>query len=167
MFDPVVLSVTKMQASEIINAIPDEATLGATIRALSPESVAILADELPSLANGIASAFGCRAVAEFQDVYPVTANDPKAAAHALTVLGTVFGAGRAVPLAHPVMASESFSAVLQEVPGAFVFLGTTPDGIDPDAAEMNHSPRAVFDDRVLGDQAAALASLALSHLGRS
>ncbi|MFE3179115.1 M20 family metallopeptidase [Amycolatopsis sp. NPDC059235] len=163
-FDPVVLSVTKMQASEIINAIPDEATLGATIRALSAESVDILARELPSLANGIASAFGCRAETEFRSVYPVTTNDPKAAAHALTVLGDLFGTERAVPLENPVMASESFSAVLNEVPGAFIFLGTTPDGIDPDAAEMNHSPRAIFDDSVLGDQAAALATLALSHV---
>ncbi|UKD51273.1 M20 family metallopeptidase [Amycolatopsis sp. FU40] len=165
-FDPVVLSVTKMQASDIINAIPDEATLAATIRALSAESVDILARELPSLADGIASAFGCRAETEFRSVYPVTANDPETAAHALTVLGDLFGPERAVPLEHPIMASESFSAVLKEVPGAFVFLGTTPEGIDPDTAEMNHSPRAVFDDSVLSDQAAALAALALSHVSR-
>ncbi|MGW4402210.1 M20 metallopeptidase family protein [Amycolatopsis nivea] len=163
-FDPVVLSVTKMQASDIINAIPDEATLAATIRALSAESVEILARELPSLADGIASAFGCQAETEFRSVYPVTANDPDAATHALTVLGDLFGAERAVPLEHPIMASESFSAVLNEVPGAFIFLGTTPEGTDPDTAEMNHSPRAIFDDSVLGDQAAALAALALSHV---
>jgi hippurate hydrolase len=163
-FDPVVLSVTKMQASEIVNAIPDEATLGATIRALSPESVDILERELPALADGIASAFGCRAESEFRAVYPVTVNDPEAAARALTVFGEVFGPDRAVSLEHPVMVSESFSAVLNEVPGAFVFLGSTPDGIDPDTAEMNHSPRAVFDDSVLGDQAAALAALALRHV---
>ncbi|MER5388178.1 M20 family metallopeptidase [Saccharopolyspora sp. NPDC002686] len=164
-FDPVVLSVTKMQASEIINAIPDEATLGATIRALSRDSVEILSRELPSLADGIASAFGCGAESEIRSVYPVTENDPKTAARALNVLGDLFGADRALALEHPVMASESFSAVLDEVPGAFVFLGATPDGIDPDMAEMNHSPRALFDDSVLGDQAASLASLALSHVG--
>ncbi|WP_409185809.1 M20 family metallopeptidase [Amycolatopsis sp. VS8301801F10] len=163
-FDPVVLSVTKMHASEIINAIPDEATLGATIRALSPESVETLSRELPSLTDGIASAFGCRAETEFKSVYPVTSNDPKAATHALNVLGDLFGAERAVPLEHPIMASESFSAVLNEVPGAFIFLGTTPEGENADTAEMNHSPRAVFDDNVLADQSAALASLALSHV---
>ncbi|WP_409463096.1 M20 family metallopeptidase [Amycolatopsis sp. GA6-003] len=163
-FDPVVLSVTKMHASEIINAIPDEATLGATIRALSPENVETLSRELPSLTDGIASAFGCRAETEFKSVYPVTSNDPKAATHALNVLGDLFGAERAVPLEHPIMASESFSAVLNEVPGAFIFLGTTPEGENADTAEMNHSPRAVFDDNVLADQSAALASLALSHV---
>lgn len=153
-----------MQASDIINAIPDEATLAATIRALSTENVDILAHELPGLANGIASAFGCRAETEFRSVYPVTSNDPQTATHALTVLGDLFGTERAVPLEHPIMASESFSAVLNEIPGAFIFLGTTPNGTDPDTAEMNHSPRAVFDDSVLPDQSAALAALALSHL---
>ncbi|MEV6982734.1 hypothetical protein AB0M95_15945 [Sphaerisporangium sp. NPDC051017] len=64
----------------------------------------------------------------------------------------------------PVMASEDFSFVLDEVPGAFVFLGATPSHIDPARAEMNHSPRAVFDDGVLADQAVALAALALRHV---
>ena len=61
------------------------------------------------------------------------------------------------------MGSEDFSFVLQKVPGTFVFLGATPEGIDPDA-ETNHSPRVVFDDGLLGDQAAALAHLAFARL---
>ena len=88
-----------------------------------------------------------------------------AARHALSVLEQTFGSDRVEELAHPAMASEDFSYVLDEVPGAFVFLGATPAGTDPEEAEMNHSPRAVFDDGVLGDQAAALAALALSHVG--
>ena len=164
-FDPVVLSVTKMQASDIINAIPDEATLGVTIRTLSDESVEVLARELPAIVEGIAAAHGCRALSEFRTVYPVTRNDPASAAHVLRTLTDLFGNERAVALENPTMVSEDFCYVLNEVPGAFLFLGTTPDGLDPATAEMNHSPRAVFDDGVLGDQAAALAALALSHVG--
>ena len=65
----------------------------------------------------------------------------------------------------PLMASEDFSYVLEQVPGAFLLLGATPPELPPDAVEFNHSPRAVFDDAVLADQAAALACLALSHVG--
>ena len=61
------------------------------------------------------------------------------------------------------MASEDFSVVLEEVPGTYIFLACSPDGSD--AQEFNHSPRVIFDDSVLGDQAAALAQLAFSHLG--
>lgn len=164
-FDPIVLSVTKMHASDIINAIPDEATLGVTIRTLSQASIDTLASELPALVEGIAAAHGCRGEATFRTVYPVTVNDSDAADHVLSVLGTLFGEGRAIELEHPSMVSEDFSYVLNEVPGAFLFLGTTPAGENPDTAEMNHSARAVFDDGVLADQAAALAALAWSHVG--
>ncbi len=58
------------------------------------------------------------------------------------------------------MGSEDFSYVLEEVPGAFVFLFVTPDGVDPETAAVNHSPEVLFDDAHLPDQAAALATLA-------
>jgi amidohydrolase len=164
-FDPVVLTVTKLAASEVLNVIPDSASLAATVRTLSERSVARLAAELPPLIEGIAAAHGCAAEVVFEPVYPVTVNDEAAAERALDVLARTFGAGRVERAPQPMMASEDFSFVLREVPGAFVFLGTTPPGTPLDHVEMNHSPRAVFDDAVLGDQAAALAAFALAHVG--
>jgi hippurate hydrolase len=164
-FDPVVVSVTKLAASEVLNVIPDRAELAATVRTLSGEVTRRAASELPTLAESIARAHGCQAEASFEVVYPVTVNDEACADAALSVIAHVFGAERAVRLAAPVMASEDFSFVLDEVPGAYLFLGATPPHVDPAEAEMNHSPRALFDDAVLGDQAAALAALALAHVG--
>jgi hippurate hydrolase len=164
-FDPIVLSVTKLAASEILNVIPDTASFAATVRTLSAASVAKVQGELPTLVQHIAAAHGCRAELDFEVVYPVTVNTPGETAAALAVLGSTFGDDRVETLPAPVMASEDFSFVLEQVPGAFVFLGATPADIDPAVAEMNHSPRAVFDDEVLADQAAALAALALSHVG--
>jgi hippurate hydrolase len=66
---------------------------------------------------------------------------------------------------NPMAGAEDFSRVLQEVPGAMVFLGATIDGRDFETAPFNHSPEAAFDDRVLPDGAALLAQLALGHLG--
>lgn len=163
--DPVVISVTKLHASDAVNVIPDQASLAATVRTLSHAAVDRLRDELPMLAHEIAAAHGCRADAAFEVAYPVTVNDAARATDALAVLRDVFGDERVQMRAAPMMASEDFSFVLDEVPGAFVILGATPAEIDPADAEMNHSPRAVFDDGVLGDQAAALAALALHHVG--
>ena len=164
-FDPIVLSVTKLAASEILNVIPDTARCEATVRTLSAASVAKVQGELPAIVEHVAAAHGCRAELDFEVVYPVTVNSPRETAAALNVLRETFGTERVETLSTPVMASEDFSFVLEQVPGAFIFLGATPSGIDPAAAEMNHSPRAVFDDGVLADQAAALAALALSHVG--
>jgi hippurate hydrolase len=65
---------------------------------------------------------------------------------------------------NPITGAEDFAFVLEEVPGAFVFLGACPPDTDPGAAAYNHSPRAVFDDRVLPDGAELLAELALRRL---
>lgn len=163
-FDPVVISVTQLSASEVLNVIPEHAELGATVRTLSVDAVERLRADLPALASAIAEAHGCLAESTFEVVYPVTVNDEASAHAALSTLADLFGEARVRRLEQPMMASEDFSFVLREVPGAFVFLGATPAHIDPADAEMNHSPRAVFDDGVLADQATALAALALSHL---
>ncbi|GGM44632.1 hippurate hydrolase [Microbacterium saperdae] len=164
-FDPVVLTVTQLFAGEVINAIPDEAGLGATLRTASNSAVAQVQRELPALVERIAAAHGCTAETEVIVGYPVTVNSDAEARGAIETLRSTFGQDRVEELPTAIMASEDFSFVLAEVPGAFVFLGATPEGIDPASAEMNHSPRAVFDDGVLGDQAAALAALALRHVG--
>jgi hippurate hydrolase len=164
-FDPVVLTVTQLSAGEAINVIPDSARLGATVRALSDAALATLAVETERIASGIASAHGCRAEVEFETIYPVTSNDPGTTAAAMMTLSDVFGPGRVEVMPEPRMGSEDFSFVLHEVPGTFIFLQATPPELDYTTAAYNHSPRVVFDDSVLGDQAAALAALALSHVG--
>ncbi len=53
--------------------------------------------------------------------------------------------------------------MLDEVPGAYVFLGATVHP-DPETAPGNHSPLANFDDSVVPDGAALLAELAARRL---
>jgi len=163
-FDPVVVSVTKLSAGTVFNVIPDTASLGATVRTLSRESLEVLQREIPRLASSIAEAHGCRAEVDFDVVYPVTVNDAERTAETIDRLGELFGPARAVRMPDPLMGSEDFSFVLERVPGTFVFLSASPDGTDRATAAANHSPRVVFDDGVLADQAAALAHLAISAL---
>lgn len=160
-FDPVVVSVTKLAAGEVFNVIPDSASLGATVRTLSRESLAVLQGEIPRLATGIAEAHGCRAEIDFEVIYPVTVNDSDRTAEAVGSLGELFGADRVGSMENPLMGSEDFSFVLERVPGTFLFLHASPDGVDVETAPGNHSPRVLFDDAVLADQAAALAHLAI------
>ncbi len=64
----------------------------------------------------------------------------------------------------PASGSEDFSLVLNKVPGAMLLVGAAPEGADVEKAPQNHSPRALFDDRVLHRQAALLAELAQRRL---
>lgn len=165
--DPVVLTVAQLRGGDAINVIPDSAALGATVRTLSRESERRVREEVGRLAEGIAAAHGCRAEVRFDAEYPVVVNDDAEATRVGVVLRALFGSERSVHQDLPLMASEDFSRILDLVPGVLFFVGATPAGADTAAAEWNHSPRVVFDDGILGDLAAALASLALERLRQS
>lgn len=159
-FDPIVAEVTQLDAGTAVNVIPGTASLAMSVRTLSAETTARFPELATRLAESIAAAHGCTAEAVWNEQYPVTVNDDAEAAFTLETLAQTFGPDRVVSAPDPVMGSEDFSYVLEEVPGAFVFLFVTPEGIDPETAAVNHSPEVLFDDAHLPDQAAALATLA-------
>ncbi|WP_372984333.1 M20 family metallopeptidase [Microbacterium sp.] len=166
-FDPVVLSVTRLSTGEgAVNVIPEQVELAATVRNMSPASLATLQEGLPRVIEGVAAAHGLTADVRFDTMYPVTVNDPAETAETVDVLQGVFGEQRLVIMPTPMMGSEDFAFVLDEVPGTFIALMTSPPDADPSTIEWNHSPRVLFDDAVLGDQAAALASVAFARTAR-
>ncbi|MBT2494775.1 amidohydrolase [Microbacterium sp. ISL-59] len=164
-FDPVVLSVTQLHAGgPARNIISDTATLVASVRVLSHESSARVQAELPALVREIAAAHDCTAQVDVSVLCAPTVNDARAVERVRATLQGLFGDERVWETAHPVMGSEDFSFVLEQVPGAFLFLRATPAEVDLETASPNHSPTVVFDDAVLADQAAALAAFALERL---
>ncbi|MFJ4997955.1 M20 family metallopeptidase [Microbacterium sp. NPDC088619] len=166
-FDPVVLSVTRLSTGDgAVNVIPEQVELAATVRNMSPASLAILQEGLPRVIDGVAAAHGLTADIRFDTMYPVTVNDPAETSETVDVLRDVFGEQRVVIMPTPMMGSEDFAFVLDEVPGTFIALMTSPPDADPSTIEWNHSPRVVFDDAVLGDQAAALAAVAFARTAR-
>ncbi|WP_136036006.1 M20 metallopeptidase family protein [Microbacterium sp. K35] len=164
-FDPVVLSVTQLHAGgPARNIISETASLVASVRVLSHENSARVQTEIPALVQEIAAAHDCTVEVDVTILCAPTVNDPQAVAHVRSTLSGLFGEEQVWETAHPVMGSEDFSFVLEQVPGAFLFLRATPAEVDLETASPNHSPTVVFDDAVLADQAAALAALALGRL---
>jgi metal-dependent amidase/aminoacylase/carboxypeptidase family protein len=163
-FDPVVLTVGSFNAGTVSNIIPDEALLGVTIRSFSAEARARVNDGLRELVNGIAAAHGLTATVEHEIGYPATVNTAAEAEFAAGTVGDLYGAERFVWIPNPMTTAEDFSFVLEEVPGAFAFLGACPPGSDPRSAPFNHAANAVFDDAVLADGATLLAELAVRRL---
>ncbi|WP_214405043.1 M20 metallopeptidase family protein [Pseudonocardia lacus] len=164
--DPAVVSVVRLAtAPSAGNVIPEDVEIGLNIRTLSRETLALVRDGLPVLASGIGNAHGCRVDVEFRASYPVTHNDAGETARVLAALDELHGPGAVQRLAAPSMASEDFAYVLDEVPGTMVFLGARPPGdARRGAPPAMHSSTALFDDSVLGVQAAALAELAWRRL---
>lgn len=163
-FDPVVITVGQLHAGTASNIIPSTAELAASVRTLSSASLEQLAIELPRLVQGVAAAHGCTADVDFEHQYPVTVNDPEMWDHAKGVLAGLYGADRVVKRRDPIMGAEDFSYVLERVRGCFILLGARPEDVPADSAPSNHSATVRFDDSVLGEQAAALAELAVATL---
>ncbi|MFI6290214.1 M20 family metallopeptidase [Nonomuraea sp. NPDC050790] len=163
-FDPVVITVGSFHAGTVDNVIPDDAHFQATIRTFSKENRALVKRRVIEVVEGIAAANGLSVEAGFGMGYPVTVNDASEAEFAGRTVEELFGPGRFFVSPQPVMGSEDFSYVLEQVPGAFVFLGACPADRDPASAPYNHSPEAAFDDAVLPDGAALYAALAHDRL---
>lgn len=161
-FDPVVVTVGKIVAGTKENIIPDNATIAATVRTLSDGTRAAMQERITRLATGIAAAHGLHANVEYDLGYPVTSNDPDEFDFARQVVVDLFGEDRWAEMPHPELGSEDMSYVLNEVPGAYLFLSACVG--DPAQADANHSPRAAFDDSVVPDAAAFLAEVTLRRL---
>ncbi|WP_019813993.1 M20 metallopeptidase family protein [Saccharomonospora saliphila] len=165
-FDPAVVTTTRIAAGTADNVIPETAELLGTIRTLSDETRALLRAEVPKLCENIGAAHGCRVVADVEPGFPVTHTDPERTERVLDLAAEVLGAEHAVRMPDPVMGAEDFSYVLQRVPGSFAFLGACPPGEDPGRAAPNHSNRVRYDEDALDYGVALYAAYALDALRR-
>lgn len=163
MFDPVVLSVGSLHAGSAVNVIPESATFGATVRTFSAESRERMRERSAAVLQAVAAAHRVDVEIDYREGYPVTRTDAEETAFVDRTVQEVFGGERHETLPNPLSGSEDFSRVLDEVPGGFIGLGAVPEGIDPDTADYNHSPTAMFDDAVLADGATLYAELALAR----
>ena len=164
-FDPTVVSITKLIAGTAYNVIPETARLEGTIRALSAKTRARVHEAIATAADGIAAAHGMTAQVTIELGYPVTVNDAPSAEFGLDVAEAVVGTPNVARMPNPVMGAEDFSYVLEKIPGAMLFLGGTPHGVDPRTAAPNHSNRVQFDEQAMVSGMALYSSLALRTLG--
>lgn len=163
-FDPVVLTVGTIHGGTAHNVIPESVRMEATLRSFAPATRARLIETAARVCHGLAAAHGLTATVTATEMFPPTINDSDEASRCLDVAKKLFGVSRVQALDNPLMGSEDFSLVMNQVPGAMTLIGACPPGLDPSTAAFNHSPQALFDDAVLGDGAAFFAELALDRL---
>ena len=163
-FDPAVITIANLAAGTTTNVIPETAFMQGTMRTVSAEQRAAVKERLRTVVEGVAGAFGATADLDIEPGYPVTLNDPSFGEVIREAATKLIGEERVKMMPAPIMGSEDFSYILEQVPGAIVFLGATPAGVDPKAVPQNHSNRVVFDEQAMAVGAALYASMALRHL---
>ena len=165
-FDDVVVNVGWVKAGDdhTENVIPETASFGATVRTFSENHSELIKDVVADVLEGAAKSFGVDVSIEWMPASKVLVNDADAVLRSRKVISELFGEGRYLDMANPIPGGEDFASVLDEIPGAFIFMGAAPDGVDPRTAPSNHSNRALFDDEVLPLGASFLAAMALDTL---
>ena len=163
---PVIINVGWVKAGDesTTNVIPETARFGATIRTFSDESLEQVRDLLPAHLDSIAKTHEVSVSHHFDPASMVVNNNPENFELSKKVAIENFGADRFSELENPMTGGEDFSSILKRIPGNFIFLGACPEDVDYETAPTNHSTQAVFDDVVIADGAAWLASMALEHL---
>jgi amidohydrolase len=164
-FDPGVVTIARITAGTTSNIIPETAVIEGTIRAVSETTRRRIHDGVRRVAEGVAAAHGAEVDVSLTDGYGVTVNGADPARVALGVAREVVGADQVIELPNPIMGAEDFSYVLNQLPGAMLFLGGTPEGTDPSTAPPNHSNRVTFDEAAMRNGVALYSALALNHLG--
>jgi hippurate hydrolase len=164
-FDPAIVTISHFESGTTNNIIPEEAHLEGTIRHFSDESRTLVHAGIRRLAEAIARAHEATAEVEIEPGYPVTVNDPAYLAAVRSLAVDLVGEEQVRELPAPIMGAEDFSYVLAQVPGAMVFLGARPAGLDPATAPQNHSNVVVFDEEPMALGVALYAAVALSAGG--
>ena len=151
-----VVTVGRLQAGEVANAIAGAALLEGTIRAFKADVRERLLAEAERIARATAELHGAVAEVQIERGTPPVVNDERATALAREAALRVAGPDRVAPLPGANMAGEDFSFYLERVPGCYVRYGARPSG----PAHPNHSSRFDFDEAALAWGAAWLAEVA-------
>lgn len=135
-----VVSVTRVHGGHADNVIPSRVVHGGCVRTFLPEVQKLIERRMRQIGRGICSAHGAGFELEYRRYYPATVNHAEQTEKAANAAREV---GRDVTTdMTPVMGSEDFAFMLQQRPGAFMFLG------NGDSAGL-HTPRYDFNDDVL------------------
>jgi len=143
--DSAVISVTQMHAGDAYNVIPNEAVLRGTIRAFRKETMALIKERIETISAGIAKTLGGTAKADVRIAFPPLVNDKDAVKFIADVAAEIVGPENMNREGPFVMASEDFSYMLEQVPGAFINIG---NGGGEGGCEV-HNPGYDFNDEAL------------------
>jgi len=144
-FDAAVVSVTQMHSGDTWNVIPEEAVIRGTTRAFKEEVQDHMEAEIRRIANGVAKTFDVKADVHYERRYPPTINDAAETDVTAAVARKIAGDERVFLDKDPMMGAEDFAFMLNEKPGAYMWIGNGPR----EGGCMLHNPNYDFNDEVL------------------
>ena len=153
-FDSAVVSITRVEAGNTWNVIPESAEMEGTLRAMTKTVRDGIHRRMEQMAADTAKAYGCEAVVEFERGPDPVVNDAGICERAAD---TARQLGMRAEVNPPTMIAEDFSEYLRLAPGAMFRVGTG-------GSYDNHHPSFTADPSALFPAARFFATLAIQEL---
>lgn len=125
-FEAVALTVGRIEGGEVANAIAGRATLKGTVRTRNAKTKSTVVRRIQEICTGVGVTFGAEIKLEYRDGYPATISSERGAADVTEAALPIVGVENIVP-PHPTLAGEDMSYYLNEIDGAFFFVGSAKD----------------------------------------
>jgi len=165
-FEPVVLTIARIEGGTTSNVIPETVKMLGTLRSVSEHARKTAKEAIPRVATNIAKAHGAWAEVTLTEGYAVTVNDGRMVDIAREAAREMLGDAGFFPMPSAVMGAEDWSYVLQKIPGCMTFLGVAPPGCDFHTAAPCHSNRMMLDEDAMAHGIALYAAVAERFLDR-
>ncbi len=149
--DSGVVSFGSIHGGHAFNILPDELKMEGTIRTHSEAVRNTIKQQLDKVALSTESLYGVTVKLSYPVESPVTQNHPEQVQAVLDVAGRLAGIDNVHANCPPLMASEDFAYFLQQVPGAYFFMGQE--------GPYCHHPEFVFDTQIIPLGASMIAEL--------
>jgi amidohydrolase len=137
-----VVSICMFQSGNTDNVIPQHAKLRGTSRSLVPEVRELLHKRVGEVVEGTARLYGASAKITYSNGYPVVVNHERQTAFAAAIAREIAGKDKVDTAVAPVMGAEDFAFMLEERPGAFIFVG------NGDSAGLHHPAYDFCDETI-------------------
>ncbi|RME00638.1 MAG: amidohydrolase [Calditrichaeota bacterium] len=157
---PVVLTITTLEAGQAKNIIPEKVLLSGTFRTLNETVRRKLPRLIEEMVAGICTANQAQYNLEFQYGSPVLHNDERLMRVVERACRKALGDENVVMLPEPRMGAEDFANYLEYIPGAFLRLGTRGR---PGTGHSLHSPQFDVDERAIAVAIETISFLLLSY----
>ncbi|WP_299558335.1 M20 aminoacylase family protein [uncultured Sulfitobacter sp.] len=136
-----VISVTQIHTGSASNIIPDTAWINGTVRTFDKEVQALIRQRMDEIVQGQAASYGVSATLDYEEGYPSTHNAAEQTESAAQVAREIVGDARVDTAYGKVAGAEDFAYMLEERPGAYLFLGAG------EGAGLHH-PKFNFNDEI-------------------
>jgi amidohydrolase len=156
-----VLTLTRIHAGDALNVMPDEVEFGGSLRTVHREERALMKQKITDVITSMAALHGVKVDLQFRVGAPPVYNDARMMDLVEETVRNLFGPEAVVLVPEPSMGSEDFAFYTDQVPGAFLRIGTVGG---PETSYPLHDARFDIDESVLPHATRLMAHVLLRHL---